>query len=40
MLRDQACIVGVGETAVCRKPGSGLSATALQLKAAEKKQKK
>jgi acetyl-CoA acetyltransferase len=34
MQPDQACIVGIGETAVCRKPGSGLSATALQLKAA------
>ncbi len=33
-LRDRACIVGIGETAVCRKPGSGLSETALQLKAA------
>lgn len=34
MLRDRACIVGIGETAVCRKPGSGLSEAALQLKAA------
>lgn len=34
MLRDKACIVGIGETAVCRKPGSGLSETALQLEAA------
>jgi len=34
MLRDQACIVGIGETAVCRKPGSGRSETALQLEAA------
>ncbi len=32
-LKDAACIVGVGETAVCRKPGSGLSEMALQLKA-------
>ncbi|MEI8164006.1 MAG: transporter [Betaproteobacteria bacterium] len=30
----QACIVGIGETAYCRKPGSGLSQMALQLKAA------
>ncbi|HQX79254.1 MAG TPA: thiolase [Steroidobacteraceae bacterium] len=33
MLKDSACIVGIGETAVCRKPGSGLSEMALQLKA-------
>jgi acetyl-CoA acetyltransferase len=33
MLKDAACIVGIGETAVCRKPGSGLSEMALQLKA-------
>jgi len=32
--RDSACIVGIAETAVCRKPGSGLSETALQLQAA------
>ena len=32
-LKDGACIVGIGETAVCRKPGSGLSEMALQLKA-------
>lgn len=30
----QACIVGIGETTYCRKPGSGLSQMALQLKAA------
>ena len=30
----QACIVGVGETTYCRKPGSGLSTMAIQLKAA------
>lgn len=30
----QACIVGIGETVYCRKPGSGLSQMALQLKAA------
>ncbi|MBV6424037.1 MAG: hypothetical protein NAOJABEB_01847 [Steroidobacteraceae bacterium] len=32
-LMDAACIVGIGQTAVCRKPGSGLSQMALQLKA-------
>lgn len=35
VLKDAACIVGVGETAVCRKPGSGLSELALQLKAVD-----
>jgi acetyl-CoA acetyltransferase len=34
MLKDQACIVGIGETPYCRKPGSGLSEMAIQLKAA------
>lgn len=34
VIKDKACIVGIGETAVCRKPGSGLSEMALQLKAA------
>ena len=34
MIRDKACIVGVGQTAFCRKPGSGLSELALQLNAA------
>ena len=29
-----ACIVGIGETDYCRKPGSGLSQLGLQLKAA------
>ncbi|MDG2048636.1 MAG: transporter [Myxococcota bacterium] len=29
-----ACIVGIGETEYCRKPGSGLSQLGLQLKAA------
>ncbi len=33
-MRDQACIVGIGETEYCRKPGSGMSTLALQLKAA------
>ncbi len=31
--RNGACIVGVGETAVCRKPGSGLIEHVLQLRA-------
>lgn len=34
MFKDKACIVGVGETAFCRKPGSGLSEMGIQLKAA------
>jgi len=34
VFRDKACIVGIGETAYCRKPGSGLSEEALQLHAA------
>jgi acetyl-CoA acetyltransferase len=32
-LKDKACIVGIGETAYCRKPGSGLSEESLQLHA-------
>ncbi len=32
-LRDQACIVGVGETAYCRAPGSGMSELELMLQA-------
>lgn len=32
-LKDRACIVGIGETAYCRKPGSGLSEESLQLHA-------
>ena len=31
---SEACIVGIGETDYCRKPGSGLSQLGLQLKAA------
>ncbi|MCP3987254.1 MAG: transporter [bacterium] len=31
---DEACIVGIGETAYVRKPGSGLSALGIQLQAA------
>jgi acetyl-CoA acetyltransferase len=34
VFKDKACIVGIGETAYCRKPGSGLSEEALQLRAA------
>ena len=34
-LKDKACIVGVGETKYCRKPGSGLSQLGLQLQAAK-----
>ena len=33
-VKDQACIVGIGETAYCRKPGSGMSQLGLQLQAA------
>lgn len=33
MFKDKACIVGIGETAYCRKPGSGMSEDALQLRA-------
>jgi acetyl-CoA acetyltransferase len=33
MLRDQACIVGVGETPYCRAPGSGVSDLNLILRA-------
>jgi acetyl-CoA acetyltransferase len=33
-MSTQACIVGIGETAYCRKPGSGMSELGLQLKAA------
>ncbi len=32
-LKDAACVVGIGETGICRKPGSGLSEMALQLRA-------
>jgi len=31
--KDRACIVGIGETSFCRKPGSGLSELGIQLKA-------
>jgi len=30
----EACIVGIGETEYCRKPGSGMSQLAIQLRAA------
>ena len=33
-MRDRACIVGIGETAYVRRPGSGMSALGLQLQAA------
>lgn len=33
MFKDKACIVGVGETPFCRKPGSGLSEMGIQLAA-------
>ncbi len=33
-MKDQACIVGIGQTDYCRKPGSGMSQLGLQLKAA------
>ena len=33
-MKDRACIVGIGETAYVRKPGSGLSQLGLQLQAA------
>ncbi|MDG2335601.1 MAG: transporter [Myxococcota bacterium] len=32
----EACIVGIGQTDYCRKPGSGLSQLALQLQAASR----
>ena len=34
MVKDQACIVGIGETKYTRGPGSGLSLLGLQLQAA------
>ena len=33
-MKDQACIVGIGETAYVRAPGSGMSLLGLQLQAA------
>lgn len=33
MLKDKTCIVGIGETGYCRKPGSGMTEEGLQLKA-------
>ena len=33
-MTTQACIVGIGETEYCRKPGSGLSQLGIQLRAA------
>jgi acetyl-CoA acetyltransferase len=32
-VKDQACIVGIGETGYCRKPGSGMTQLGIQLKA-------
>jgi acetyl-CoA acetyltransferase len=34
VLKEKACIVGIGETDYCRKPGSGKSQLGLQLQAA------
>ena len=36
MSKDEACIVGVGETDFCRKPGSGMSELGIQLRASVK----
>ncbi len=36
MIKDEACIVGVGETDFCRRPGSGMSELGLQLRASVK----
>ena len=33
-MAKEACIVGIGETEYCRKPGSGVSQLAIQLRAA------
>ena len=33
-MEKQACIVGIGETKYCRKPGSGMSTLGIQLEAA------
>ncbi|MCS5635660.1 MAG: transporter [Myxococcota bacterium] len=33
-MTTQACIVGIGETEYCRKPGSGMSQLGIQLRAA------
>jgi len=35
-VNDQACIVGIGETAYVRKPGSGMTELGLQLQAASR----
>ena len=32
-LSDRACIVGIGETAFCRAPGSGMTQLGIQLQA-------
>jgi acetyl-CoA acetyltransferase len=36
MIKDEACIVGVGETDFCRKPGSGMSELGIQLRASKR----
>lgn len=32
-MKDQACIIGIGQTDYCRKPGSGMTQLGIQLKA-------
>ena len=32
-LKDRACIVGIGQTAFCRAPGSGMTQLGIQLQA-------
>ena len=34
MAKEQACIIGIGQTDYCRKPGSGMTQLGLQLRAA------
>jgi len=36
MIKDEACIVGVGETDFCRRPGSGMSELGIQLRASKR----
>ena len=33
-MKNQACIIGIGQTDYCRKPGSGMTQLGIQLKAA------
>lgn len=35
-MKNEACIIGIGQTEYCRAPGSGMSQLALQLKAASR----